>query len=306
MSNRAHSWGHSIRNHRATRSVVYGFQVLLEDRLTLVCTAYLSLILMLAIVGPWIIQYGYDETIVREGQILLGEGPSLSHPLGTTDRGHDVLSRLIYGIRPTTVTGLVGGGLIMFIGTVIGMTSGFKGGLVDETLMRFTDIVYGTPVVPFLLVIFALFEPGFFGIIVMIGLILWRGPARVIRSQTLQIRERAFVRSAEAYGASAPRIILKHIFPNIAPMAILYLALGIGWAIILQAGLSFIGVSDPFVPSWGVMVRNAFRSGQMSSLWWWSIPPGLLISTTVAATFLLGRRLESITGNVDDTLTPGV
>jgi peptide/nickel transport system permease protein len=149
-----------------------------------------------------------------------------------------------------------------------------------------------------LLVLFALFELGFFGIIVVIGLVLWRGAARVIRSQTLQIKERPFVRSAQAYGASTPRIIVKHILPNIAPMAVLFLALGIGQTIIIFAGLAFLGVTDPFVPTWGVMLRNAHRAGLAGEAWWWVLPPGFMISLTVLTAFLIGRGYEDLSTGV--------
>lgn len=271
------------------------------DKFTLLYASYLLFLVVLTIIGPELTPYEYDESLfTSDGELLRGESPSIAHPIGTNDVGQDVLSRVVYGARPTVITGLVGGFLIMTIGTLIGMTAGYVGGRVDEVLMRFTDIVYGTPVIPFALVLFALFELGFYGIILMIGGLLWRGPARVMRSQTLQIKERPFVQTAEAYGASTPRIIFKHILPNIAPMAVLYMALGVGWAIILQAGLAFIGVSEPFVPSWGVMVRNAFYSGQMASYWWWSLAPGVLISITVAATFIVGRSIESTTGKAED------
>lgn len=286
-----------VRNHYLYRNVSRALRTVTRDRLTLICGLYLLVLVVLAIIGPQITPYGYDEYVrSAEGSVMIGEGPSFSHPLGTNDRGYDVFSRIVYGARPTVITGLVGGFLIMTLGTLLGVTAGYVGGQVDEVLMRFTDMVYGTPVIPFILVLFALFELGFFGIIVVIGLVLWRGAARVIRSQTLQIKERPFVRSAQAYGASTPRIIVKHILPNIAPMAVLYMALGVGWTILVQAGLAFIGVSDPFVPSWGIIIRNAFFSGQLATMWWWSIPPGLLISVTVAATFMMGRSLEQTSG----------
>lgn len=294
----------SIQDNYVLRNVVSGLKHLSEDRITIISAVYLLLLVGLAVAGPAITPYEYDENLYSEeaGSILRGESPSLAHPLGTNDVGQDVFSRVVYGARPTVLTGAIGGFLIMSIGTLVGLISGYVGGRVDAVMMRFTDIVYGIPVIPFMLVLFALFTMGFMGSIVLIGLVLWRGPSRVIRSQTLQIRERPYILSAKASGASSLRIIFKHILPNIAPMAILYLALGVGWAILLQAGLAFIGVTDPFVPSWGIMVRNAYKSGQMASLWWWSLPPGILISMTVLTTFMIGRSLEedSATGSLGE------
>ena len=277
---------------------------ILDDTLTLVSVLYLSIIVVLAIIGPSITPYPYDQNVMdASGSLMTSRPPSAAHPLGTTHLAYDVLSRLIFGARPTVITGAIGGFLIMLVGTSIGMTAGFLGGRIDDVMMRFTDIFFGIPVIPFALVLVALFDISFLGTVVMIGLLLWRGAARVIRSQTLQIRERPFVKSAEAYGASTPRIILRHILPNIAPMAILYMAMGVGWSIIVQAGLAFIGVSNPLIPSWGVMIRNAYKSGQIEAVWWWSLPPGILISLTVLATFLIGRSLEREETSSDQTAT---
>jgi peptide/nickel transport system permease protein len=133
---------------------------------------------------------------------------------------------------------------------------------------------------------------GFWTVLLIIGLLLWRSSARVLRSQVLQIRERPFIKSAEALGASRFRIIRKHILPNILGMAALYFALGIGYSILFQASLAFIGVSNPFVPSWGVMIRNTYNELVLTSAWWWSVPPTLLISLTVISTFIVGRAFE--------------
>jgi len=115
-----------------------------------------------------------------------------------------------------------------------------------------------------------------------------------LRSQVLQIKERPYIKAVKATGASTPRIVLYHIVPNIATMAVLFFSFGVGFAIVFQASLAFIGVADPFLPSWGVMVRNAYDSGRMADGWWWAMAPGLMISLTVLATFLLGRGYERV------------
>lgn len=282
------------------RNVVNALGLMIEDRSTAIYFSFLIFVLVLGLVGPMIAPYQYDETLYEDGEIVRSEAPSMEHPLGTTDVGQDVLSRMLYGARPTVITGLLGGSMIIGIGMTIGVASGYFGGWVDTVLMRFTDIVYGVPLIPFAIVLIALFGVGFIPSIVVIGLLLWRGNARVLRSQVLQIKERPFVMAARATGASDLRIILKHILPNIASMAVLFFALGVGYTIILQASLAFIGVSNPFVPSWGVMLRNAYNSGVMSQAWWWSIPPGLMIALTVLSTFMFGRGYENIAGEGSD------
>ena len=295
-----HSAG-SIRSHYVIRNLVGGLRTMLEDRMTTIYFGFLVFVLVLGLVGPMIAPYEYDTIHTNEeGEILRFEGPSQEHPLGTNDMGQDVLSLILYGARPTVITGLLGGGMIIGIGMGIGITAGYVGGWVENVLMRFTDLVYGIPLIPFAIVLIAFFGVSFYSSVVVIGLILWRGNARVLRSQVLQIKERPFVLAAKATGASTPRIIAKHIFPNVASMAVLFFALGIGYTIIIQAGLAFIGVSDPAVPSWGNMVRNAYNSGYMSVAWWWSLTPGLLISLTVLSTFMFGRGYESLSGQADE------
>lgn len=286
--------------NRVIRNVVNALSLMIEDRSTAIYFSFLVFVLVLGLVGPMLAPYQYNETLYEDGEIIRSQSPSLEHPLGTTDVGQDVLSRMLYGARPTVITGLLGGSMIIGIGMTIGVTAGYFGGWVDTVLMRFTDIVYGVPLIPFAIVLIALFGVGFIPSIVVIGLLLWRGNARVLRSQVLQIKERPFVMAARATGASDLRIILKHILPNIASMAVLFFALGVGYTIILQASLAFIGVSNPFVPSWGVMLRNAYNSGVMSQSWWWSIPPGLMIALTVLSTFMFGRGYENIAGEGDD------
>lgn len=276
-----------------TRNLYNGIRRLSSNKITLLPLLYLILLIVLAVVGPYITPYSYDETLYNDqGEVLRAESPSLSHPLGTTNTGQDVLSRVIYGAQPTVVTGLLGGSMIISIGLTTGVISGYVGGLVDNILMRITDIAYSVPLIPFAIVLLTLLGVGFYSSVVVIGLLLWRGNARVLRSQVLQIKQRPFVMAAKATGASTPRIIVKHILPNVASMAILFFALGIGYSIIAQAGLAFIGASNPFVPSWGVMIRNAYQSGYMAEQLGWSLIPGFLISMTVLSAFLIGRGFE--------------
>jgi peptide/nickel transport system permease protein len=291
----------NLADNYVIRNVSGALSLMIEDRATAIYFAFLIGVLILGLVGPMIAPYQYNESLYTEDdELKRSVAPSLEHPLGTTDVGQDVLSRVLYGARPTVITGLLGGSMIIGIGMTIGVTAGYFGGWVDTLLMRFTDIIYGVPLIPFAIVLIALFGVGFIESIVVIGLLLWRGNARVLRSQVLQIKERPFVMAARSTGASDLRIIFKHILPNVASMAVLFFALGVGYTIILQASLAFIGVSNPFIPSWGVMVRNAYNSGLMSTAWWWSVPPGLLIALTVLSTFMFGRGYENIAGEGDD------
>lgn len=284
---------YDLNENYVARNVHSGISNIVSKRSTLIPALFLSFVIFLGIVGPAIAPYEAGETFYAEdGTIASAETPSLEHPLGTTYRGNDVLSRLIIGAQPTVITGLLGGALIISIGMTIGVTAGYVGGWVEEVLMRFTDMVYSIPLIPFAIVLVSLMGIGFIASIVVIGLLLWRGNARVLRSQVLQIKERPYVLSSKATGASSFQIVAKHIIPNIASMAFLFFAIGVGYTIILQAGLAFLGVSSPFVPSWGVMLRNAYNSGFLARQPAWALAPGLFISLTVVSTFMLGRQFE--------------
>lgn len=253
---------------------------------------FLVFILVLGVLGPELAPYPYGSTLYVDGEPAISESPSRLFPLGTTDVGQDILSRLLVGARATVITGLLGGTLIITIGAAIGITAGYFGGWVENVLMRITDVAYGIPLIPFAIVLLMFLGIGFYTSILVIGLLLWRGPARVIRSQVLQIKNQPYILAARASGASRTRIIVKHVVPNVAPMAVVFFALGVGFAILLEAGLAFIGVSNPAFPSWGMMIRNAHASGQLAQAWWWSIPPGFLITMTVLSTIMLGRIFE--------------
>lgn len=277
------------------------FQKLWADTSARLAMIYLMILVIIAIIGPSLMPYEYNEYIYRGGELYRSQPPSFLHPLGTDTNGRDLFTRLIVGTRPTLITGFAGGIILITIGTSIGITSAYVGGMVENILMRITDFAFAVPAIPFGIVLVGLIDIGYYTAIVVIGLLLWRTSARVIRSQALQIKEQEYITAIEAEGASGPYVMFRHILPNVAPIATLYFALGIGYAILLQAGLVFIGVLTPFVPSWGVMLRNAFTAGQ-ADIWWWSLPPGLMLSMTVLATFLIGRRYENLTGNQSERL----
>lgn len=268
-------------------------RIFLSDRATRYAFYFLLFILFLGVFGNSLAPYHYEERHrTPSGELDRLASPSLAHPLGTTQDGYDVLSRLIIGTQPTIVAGFIGGLIIISIGATVGLVSGYVGGRVEQVLMRITDFFYGIPLIPLAIVLLAFFGIGFFKSVLVIGLVVWRGSARVIRSQVLQIREREYVKAAEVLGASKAWIIARHIFPNVVGMAILFFSIGVGVSIKYQASLAFLGMSSPFQPSWGVMIRNAYNSGFMAEAWWWSLPPGLMISFTVLSALLIGRGTE--------------
>lgn len=278
----------------AAGKAVSVLQLVISKYMTRLPVLYLLFLVFIALFGKSIAPYEYNERVTSEGgSILIAQPPSVEHPLGTTGQGYDVLSRVIVGTQPTIIAGFLGGAMIVSIGLAVALTAGYIGGQVDSLLMRITDIFYSIPLIPFAVVVLAFFGGGYFVSIFIIGVLLWRGNARVIRAQVLQIKERPYIAAAKASGAGSLRIVTKHILPNVLPMAMLYFAIGIGAAIIAQASLAFVGVGNPFLPSWGVMIRNAYNSGYLSIVWTWSVVPGMLIALTVLSCFLIGRSFET-------------
>ncbi len=218
-------------------------------------------------------------------------GLSGAHPLGTDQFARDVLSRLLYGARISLLIGFVSVGISVTIGTLVGAIAGFLGGWVDGVLMRLVDIVISFPQLVLLITIIAFFEPSIFLIVAVLGLTLWPNTARVVRGEVLSLREREFVQAAIALGYSKRRIILRHLIPNALAPVIVAATLGIGQTIVLEAGLSFLGLGvQPPTPSWGTMVADG--RNVLLNAWWLSTFPGLAIVFTVLSFNLVGDGLR--------------
>jgi peptide/nickel transport system permease protein len=218
-------------------------------------------------------------------------GVSAAHPLGTDQFARDVLSRLLYGARISLTIGFVAVGISVTIGTLLGAIAGFMGGIVDGAIMRFVDMVIAFPRLILLITVIAIFEPSIFLIITVLGLTLWPGTARIVRGEVLSLREREFVQAAEALGYSRRRIVMRHLIPNALGPVIVAATLGIGNTIVLEAGLSFLGlgVQAP-TASWGTMVSDGRT--HLLDAWWLATFPGLAIVFTVLAFNLVGDGLR--------------
>ena len=177
----------------------------------------------------------------------------------------------------------------------LGLVAGYQGGWVETFLMRLTDIAFGIPFLPFIIVLVAFLEPSIWTIVIAMAVLLWRDTARVIRSQVLIVKEQSFVSAAKVSGASRLRIIFLYIAPSILPLTFLYGSLAIGWAILTEASVSFLGFGDPAVVSWGFMLQDAFLSQALSrGAYYWIIPPGVCIMLSVMAGFFIGRGYEEV------------
>jgi peptide/nickel transport system permease protein len=217
--------------------------------------------------------------------------PSAEHPLGSDGFGRDVLSRILYGARISLAIGFIATAISITIGTTLGAIAGYFGGKVDALIMRFTDLVLAFPRLILLIMIVALFSPSLLVIIVVLGLTQWPGTTRIVRGDVLSLREREFIQAARALGMGSPRIILRHVVPNVLAPVIVTATLGIGNTIVLEAGLSFLGMGvQPPTPTWGSMVAEGRDT--LLSAWWIATFPGLVIVLVVLAFNLMGDGLR--------------
>ena len=232
-----------------------------------------------------------DPAVLGNLATELLAAPSNAHPLGTDHFARDVLSRVLYGARVSLSIGFVAVAISITIGTLLGAVAGFFGGWVDTAIMRFVDMVISFPQLVLLITIIALFEPSIFLIVAVLGLTQWTSTARLVRGEVLSLREREYVQAARALGYSRRRIILAHLIPNVLGPVIVAATLGIGNTIVLEAGLSFLGLGvQPPTPSWGTMVADG--RNVMIQAWWLSTFPGLAIVATVLCFNLVGDGLR--------------
>jgi peptide/nickel transport system permease protein len=222
-------------------------------------------------------------------QAYLPPGPA--HWLGTDQFGRDMLSRIIFGARISLAIGFIAVAIAMVLGSLLGAIAGYIGGKVDAVIMRFTDMVMAFPRLVLLILIISLFESSITLIILVLGLTQWPGTARLVRGEVLSLREQEFVQAARALGFGRTRIILRHLIPNVLAPVIVAATLGIGNTIVLEAGLSFLGMGiQPPTPSWGTLVADGRQN--LIGAWWVATFPGLAIVVTVLAFNLVGDGLR--------------
>ena len=250
--------------------------------------AVLLLTILVAIFAPWLAPYGPREKV---GPPFAP--PSSEFPLGLDDGGIDMLSLIIYGSRVSLIVGFAAAAVAMLIGGTIGILAGYFGGKTDVALMRVTDYFLVIPDVPLMIVIAAIWGRSLTNIIIIIGVIYWTGTARIIRAQVKSVRERVYVRRAQAVGASDSRIIFRHVLPQVAPLLVANTVLTVAIAIFAETALAFLGLGDPSLISWGRLIENAFVSNAISVDAWWAIaPPGIAVAVVILACTLLGTAIE--------------
>lgn len=246
---------------------------------------------LVAVLAPLISPY--DPSLIDQDNLLTA--PSRDHLLGTDGLGRDLLSRIIYGSRISLSIGLIAVGISVFLGVILGSIAGFYGGKVDTFIMRFTDIMLCFPTFFLILAIVAVTEPSIFNIMAIIGMTSWMGPARLIRAEILTLKEREFIQASIAIGASNLRVIGVHLVPNAIGPVLVNATLGIAAAILLESGLSFLGLGvQPPIPSWGNILIES--KSTLGVAWWITLFPGMAILITILGFNFLNEGLKKRIG----------
>jgi peptide/nickel transport system permease protein len=267
---------------------------LLRNRKALVGVTILAIVILVAIFAPLLTEYSPTQRVGRPHQ-----PPSADHLLGTTRLGYDVFTRLLHGARISLAVGFGAGLLITVIGTVLGIIAGYKGGVVDEVITFLTNMVLVIPNLPLLLVLAAFIgQASPLVIAVILGFTSWAWGVRVTRSETLSIRQRDFVKSAEMLGEPGWRIMAFEIFPNLISIVGINFIGSVLFAVITEATLEFLGLGDPNTVSWGIMLYNAQNASALSVGAWWDI------LTPCFALAVLGLGLALINFAIDEIANP--
>jgi peptide/nickel transport system permease protein len=251
--------------------------------------AIVVVLLLCAAFAPWLAPRSPVEGSLGErlAAPMWMDGARPGHPLGTDRHGRDTLSRLLYGARISIAVSVVGITLTGTFGVFVGLLAGFLGGWVDTLLMRLVDISLSLPGILIAVLLSVVFEPSFTNVIIVVVFLLWPSYARLTRGETLGIKQQDFVALARVAGCGSLTIMVRHVLPNLAPSILVLATLHVGYVIVLEAALSFLGVGiPPPTPSWGVMVADG--RGLIEQAWWVSILPGIAILVTVLSLNILG------------------
>jgi peptide/nickel transport system permease protein len=216
--------------------------------------------------------------------------PSFRHPFGTDDLGRDIWTGVLYGARVSLMVGVLAASTSALIGVLIGSVAGYHGGRLDDTLMRLTEFFLVIPSFLLALVLVAVSGPSIWNVILTIGTLGWPSTARLVRAEFLSLKQREFVMAARAVGSGTFRILFRQILPNAIPPAVVNTSLGVATAVLVEAGLAFLGLGDPNLFSWGLMLRNSREFLRIA--WWMPTFPGLAIFLTVLSVNLVGDGLN--------------
>ena len=262
---------------------------LFKNKFSVIGLTIIILLIIVALFAPFISPYTPSQQNLFERL----QSPSFHHIFGTDDLGRDVFTRMIFGARISLAVGFISVFIILVIGTLLGIISGYYGGKIDYIIMRFTDIVLCFPTFFLIILVIAFIEPNIYNVMIVIGVTSWPGLARLVRAEVLSLKEREFILVSKMMAVSNIKIFCVHILPNIISPLMVYSSLAIGGAILTESALSFLGLGvQPPMPSWGQILTSGKDYIYMA--WWLSLFPGIAILVTVLAFNLLGEAIRDI------------
>ena len=260
-----------------------------RHKLAMIGVVVLIFLVLLAIGAPWVARqdpYAVDLRAYRNP-------PTTGHILGTDSSGRDVFARLLYGARISLSVGVVAVSVYTALGLILGSLAGYYGGWVDSLLMRLADVVMAFPSLVLIITIASVVGPSIYNVMLVIGLLGWPPIARIVRGMFLSLRKREFVVAAQASGVGSPRLIWRHLVPNVLAPVIVAATYGMASAILIEAGLSFLGLGvQPPTASWGNMLNAAQSISILETMPWLWVPPGLMIAITVLSLNFMGDGLR--------------
>jgi peptide/nickel transport system permease protein len=278
-----------VRRRRALRGFWHAYR---RSAMGLAGLAIMIAFVLLAVFGPMLIDPADIEPSTAPGEPF---EPPPAYVLGTDNFGRPVLSLLVYGSRVSLIVGFAATVMTMVIGASVGIAGGYLGGKVDGLLNAFTNWFLVIPWVALAIVLAAVLGPTLLNIIVVIGITSWASTARLVRADTLSVKERPYVERSRALGAGHWHLVSRHILPNVFPVIFANTILIVALAILSETTLALLGLGDPTSVSWGSIINEAFSDGALSAgYWWWLIPPGVMIVLVVLAFTMCGYALDEV------------
>jgi peptide/nickel transport system permease protein len=282
-----------IRWARRRRAIAGFWRVYRRSRMGVVGLVMLSLFALLAIAAPLLVSE--TDLGVANPPGAPFEPPSVEFPLGTDDFGRSVLDLVIYGSRISLLVGFAATIVTMLVGAAVGIAGGYYGGKVDSVMNAFTNWFLVIPWIPLAIVLASVLGRSLFNTILVIGVTSWAGTARLVRADTLSVKERPYVERARALGASNWHLVTRHILPNVMPVIFANTVLTVALSILAETTLALLGLGDPLSTSWGAIIFDAFEQGALTAgLWWWLIPPGVCICLVTLAFTMCGYALDEV------------
>ena len=265
----------------------------LGDRRGVIGLVMISALLAVAILGPMVVPREQISAIAAPGAPF--QPPSLQFPLGTDNFGRSVMALLIYGARVSLFVAFAAGFAATVLGGLVGILSGYYAGPVASLLNGLTNWFLVIPWIALAVVMAAILGPSLWNITLVIAVTSWATTARIVRAQTLTLKERPFVERSRALGAGTGGLIGRHILPNVFPLIFANVVLTVALAILSETTLALLGLGDPITVSWGQVIHEAFSAGALTAgYWWWVIPPGVVIMLAVMSFTLCGMALDGV------------